>query len=93
MPEIADETGVEARELQATFTRDHGVSPMEYLRRVRLEGAHCDLQSHVPIGGDTVATVSAVAHRWGFANPRLFAALYRAMYGRAPGGTLGEDPA
>jgi transcriptional regulator GlxA family with amidase domain len=65
---------------------------MEYLRRVRLDGAHRDLQARTPDGGDTVATVAAIAYRWGFANARLFAALYRATYGRAPGGTLGEDP-
>lgn len=90
--DIAETTGVEARELQATFVREHDVSPMEYLRRVRLKGAHHDLQSRTPGGGDTVATVATIAHRWGFANPRLFSALYRTAYGQAPDVTLGEDP-
>ncbi|OBK76741.1 hypothetical protein A5651_05805 [Mycobacterium sp. 1274761.0] len=66
---------------------------MEYLHRVRLEGAHRDLLTRTPGGGDTVASVAAIAYRWGFANPRLFAAFYRAIYGRAPGVTWGEDPA
>jgi AraC-like DNA-binding protein len=93
LSDVAEATGVGARELHATFTEDHGMTPMEYLRTVRLEGAHRDLQARSPGGGDTVATVAAIAYRWGFANPRLFAALYRATHGRAPGVTLGEDPA
>jgi len=90
--DVAEATGVGPRELHATFGHDHEITPMEYLRRVRLDGAHRDLQARTPGGGDTVATVAAIAYRWGFANPRLFAALYRAAYGRAPGVTLGEDP-
>ena len=89
--EAADAAGVDARELAAAFARDRDLSPMEYLRRVRLDGAHRDLSARTPGGGDTVATVAAIAHRWGFANPRLFAAFYRATYGRAPGVTLGEE--
>jgi AraC-like DNA-binding protein len=90
--DIADASGFGAKELQTSFARDHETTPMEYLRRVRLEGAHRDLRARTPGGGDTVATVAAIAYRWGFANARLFAALYRATYGRAPGVTLGEDP-
>ena len=90
--DAAEAAGVDAWELAAAFARDHDLSPMEYLRRARLDGAHRDLSARTPGGGDTVATVAAIAHRWGFANPRLFAAFYRATYGRAPGVTLGEDP-
>jgi AraC-like DNA-binding protein len=90
--DAAEAAGVDAGELLAAFARDHDASPMDYLRRVRLEGAHRDLSARTPGGGDTVATVAAIAHRWGFANPRLFAAFYRATYRRAPGHTLGEDP-
>jgi transcriptional regulator GlxA family with amidase domain len=90
--DAADAAGVDAGELLAAFARDHDISPMEYLRRVRLDGAHRDLSARTPAGGDTVATVAAIAHRWGFANPRLFAAFYRTTYRRAPGVTLGEDP-
>jgi AraC-like DNA-binding protein len=90
--DVAGATGVGAKELQAAFARDHQTTPLEYLRRVRLDGAHRDLVARTPDGGDTVATVAAIAYRWGFANSRLFAALYRATYGRAPGVTLGEDP-
>jgi len=90
--EAAEAAGVQAGELRAAFVRDHDTSPMEYLRRVRLDGAHRDLSARTPGGDDTVATVAAIAHRWGFADARLFAAFYRAVYGRAPGVTLGADP-
>ncbi len=46
--DIAEATGVEPRELQATFARDHEITRMEYLRHVRLDGAHRDLQARTP---------------------------------------------
>ena len=58
---------------------------MAYVRRVRLECAHRELQAADPTSGDTVA---AIAARWGFAKPDRFAAAYRAAYGVAPIHTL-----
>jgi AraC-like DNA-binding protein len=84
--EIAVASGVKARGLQAAFARHRGTSPTGYLRRVRMERAHRDLQNGNRAGGDTVAEI---ARRWGFAAPGRFAVEYRRIFGRSPGETLG----
>ncbi|GID31574.1 helix-turn-helix protein [Paractinoplanes brasiliensis] len=45
---IADAAGVGVRALQTGFRRHVGTTPMGYLRRVRLERAHRDLQAADP---------------------------------------------
>lgn len=85
LSDIAAAAGTGARALQYAFTRYYGTTPTGYLRRVRLEHAHRELQAADPTGGDTV---SAIAARWGFAKSSRFAAAYRKAYGRPPGHTL-----
>ncbi|MFI7383624.1 AraC family transcriptional regulator [Streptomyces sp. NPDC049813] len=84
--ELAAEARVGVRRLQEAFARYVGLSPMAYLRTVRLERAHLELVAADP--GAT--TVSAVAHRWGFGHLGRFAEQYRAKYGTAPSRTLRE---
>jgi transcriptional regulator GlxA family with amidase domain len=83
--DIARAAGVGPRALQLAFARHLGCSPTAYVRRVRLECAHRELQAADPTTGDTVA---AIAARWGFAKPDRFAAAYRAAYGAPPSHTL-----
>jgi AraC-like DNA-binding protein len=61
--QIADAAGMEPRGLQTAFRRHRQQTPLEYLRRVRMEGVLRDLQADDPIRGDTV---EATAARWGF---------------------------
>jgi AraC-like DNA-binding protein len=79
--ELARLAGVSVRALQAIFHRHTGLSPLAYLRELRLARAHDDLL----LGGTTVATV---AHRWGFGHLGRFAAAYRDRYGVSPSDTL-----
>ena len=75
---LARLAGVGVRNLQAGF-RDHlNMSPMAYLRRLRLTRAHDDLHS------GRAYTVAEAAHRWGFGHLGRFAADYRARYGALP---------
>ncbi|GLY29565.1 hypothetical protein Kisp02_29300 [Kineosporia sp. NBRC 101731] len=83
--QIAEAAGVSARALQRAFTRHHGCSPMRYLRDIRLEQAHRDLQAADPSYGDTVTDI---ARRWGFAHPGRFASAYRRAYDVHPSTTL-----
>ena len=83
--EIAAAVPVGTRTLQDAFRRHLDTTPMTYLRRVRLEGAHARLRAADPGAGETVA---AIASRWGFAHPGRFALLYRATYGCPPSETL-----
>ncbi|MEU4423337.1 AraC family transcriptional regulator [Actinoplanes sp. NPDC024001] len=83
--DIATAAGLSARGLQAAFARHRDTTPTGYLRRVRMERAHRDLQSGDRSRGDTVAVI---ARRWGFPNPGRFAAEYRDAFGHSPGHTL-----
>ena len=57
---------------------------MEYLRRVRLDRAHRDLQAADP----AVDTVTAIAGRWGFTHAGRFSTAYKREFGTAPSETL-----
>jgi AraC-like DNA-binding protein len=75
---------VSVRSLQQGFRRDLGMSPMAYLRGVRLRRAHQELRQSDP----SSTTVAAVAQRWGFTNFGRFAAAHTARYGETPIATL-----
>ncbi|WAJ46422.1 AraC family transcriptional regulator [Mycobacterium sp. Aquia_216] len=81
---LAARTHVSARSLQQGFRSHLDVSPMEYLRQVRLRRAHQELLDSDP----SSVTVSAVAYRWGFTNPGRFAAAHAKQYGESPSESL-----
>jgi AraC-like DNA-binding protein len=85
--DIATAAYVTVRAVQLAFRRHLGITPMEYLRQVRLEAAHRDLLAADPIS----ITVTEVAYRWGFSSSSRFAASYRHTYGVAPSYTLRQD--
>jgi AraC-like DNA-binding protein len=81
---LASQCYVGARVLQKGFQQHLGVSPMAYLRGVRLRRAREDLRAADPAS----TTVTAVAYRWGFTHLSRFAAAYRDTYGELPARTL-----
>jgi AraC-like DNA-binding protein len=82
--DVAAAVHLTPRAVQYLFRRRLGTTPTEYMRGVRLSGAHQEL-----IGGSTVSTtVTEVAQRWGFAHTGRFAVLYRQTYGQSPHATL-----
>ena len=83
--QVADAAHIGIRGLQAAFRRHRDQTPLEYLRRVRLEQAHRDLQAADPAQGHTVAGIAA---RWGFTHPGRFSVDYRRAYGLSPRQTL-----
>ncbi|MFF4011718.1 AraC family transcriptional regulator [Streptomyces sp. NPDC001717] len=84
LTEIAAAAGVTPRALQYAFRSHLGMTPMAYLRRVRLALAHADLVAADP----SRETVTAIAHRWGFHHHGRFSEAYRAAYGVPPRRTL-----
>ena len=56
--EVAAAAGTTARALQYAFRRHYDTTPTGYLRRVRLERAHRQLQAADPITGATVAEIA-----------------------------------
>jgi AraC-like DNA-binding protein len=77
---LAVQCHISVRTLQEGFRRHLGMSPMAYLRTVRLRHAHRDLRS----GDPSHATVASIAHRWGFSHLGRFAAAHKAMFGETP---------
>ncbi|HWS35083.1 MAG TPA: AraC family transcriptional regulator [Actinoplanes sp.] len=80
--------GVGVRVLQDAFRRHVGMSPLTYLRRLRLDEVHAELSRSDP--GQT--NVSEVAYRWGFTHLGRFAGAYRSRFGATPSQTLRDKP-
>ncbi|QWL31141.1 AraC family transcriptional regulator [Rathayibacter toxicus] len=81
---IAEAAGVSLRTLQSGFRREFGLTPVGYLRQIRLDAVRRDLQAAEP----GIATVSEVARRWGFAHLGRFSAAYAQRFGEHPSTTL-----
>jgi AraC-like DNA-binding protein len=90
LAEIASHVGVNSRALQRAFVQHRNTTPLGYLRRVRLENAHRDLQRADPTTG---ASAMQIARRWGFGDARRFFADYHRAYGVPPQRTLAAESA
>jgi AraC-like DNA-binding protein len=84
LADIAAAAFVTTRAVQLAFRRHLDTTPMAYLRRVRIDHAHRQLQAADPAR----ETVTAVAYRWGFSSVSRFTVYYRAAYGVPPSQTL-----
>lgn len=84
LTEVAELVGYTTRSLQYGFKKHVGVTPHEYLLRIRLDRAHADLVAGTPES----TSVSDVATRWGFTHLSRFSAIYRKTYDRPPSKTL-----
>jgi AraC-like DNA-binding protein len=82
--DIAAAAHVSIRAVQHAFRRHLDMTPMQYLRRVRLDHARRDLLAADPAR----VTVTDVAYRWGFPSPSRFSSYYRQAYGTTPGRAL-----
>jgi AraC-like DNA-binding protein len=82
---LTDVTGTGGLALSDAFRRTRGVTPLVFLKRVRLNYARRLLQA--PEENTTVATV---AYRFGFFNADEFASEYRRAFGEPPSATLAD---
>ena len=81
---LAGRCRISSRALHQGFVSHMGISPMAYLRQVRLRRAHQTLLDSDP----SSLTVASIAYRWGFTNPGRFAAAHTERYGESPSETL-----
>ncbi len=70
--------GVSLRSLYAGFKDYCGVSPMQYLRTLRLDGARTALLS------EPDSNIASVALRWGFGHLGRFSSEYKLRFGESP---------
>ena len=81
LEDVAKAAGVSVRTLQTSFKRDRHVTPMQYLRNLRLDTARQRL-----LAG---SSVSAAALDTGFPHQGRFAQYYRSRFGHSPSSTCG----
>ncbi len=82
VPDLCKAIGASRRALQYAFEEVLQVSPVTYLRLMRLNRVRADLQ----LGPN--CSVGDVAARWGFWHLSRFAADYKALFGELPSLTL-----
>ncbi len=70
--------GVSLRSLYAGFKEYCGVSPMQYLRTLRLDGARQSLLS------EPECNIASIAMRWGFGHLGRFSSEYKERFGESP---------
>lgn len=82
--EIADHIGVSERAVQSAFRMHLGMTPVEVLRRCRVERIRDDLLSAEGCG----PTVIETAARWGIRNRSTLVSSYRKHFRETPADTL-----
>lgn len=82
--DLSTVSGLSVRSVQESFARVLGVSPLTYVREVRLDRVRQELQDLDP----QEVTVGDVARRWGFAHLGRFSAVYLDRFGEYPKQTL-----
>ena len=82
--ELCQALKVSRRTLQSSFMRIYGISPLAYLRVVRLSRARRDLLA----ARGSATTVTGIATHWGFWHLARFAQQYRQQFGELPSDTL-----
>ncbi|MEV8213305.1 AraC family transcriptional regulator [Leifsonia sp. NPDC077715] len=88
--DAAEAARLSVRGLQDQFQKWLHITPAQYLRNLRLEGARKELIAARNNG--VRVRVSDVAVRWGFAHVGRFASWYADAYGESPSVTLGRRP-
>ena len=82
--DLAEATGTSPSTLLRTFNTHHGVSPMQYVKRLRLKAVRRSLSFADP----QTTTVGHVAVDFGFRQLGRFSAQYRDAFGEFPSVTL-----
>ncbi len=81
---LAEEASVCIRTLTRAFNKFHGMGPMAFLKQRRMDAAFVDLLAV----GSELATVTDIAHGYGFAHLGKFAIEYQNLFGELPSSTL-----
>ncbi len=81
--QVCDAIGSSPRKLEYCFQDVLGVSPMKYLRAIRLNAVRRDIKRNL----DPAAGLHDIAARWGFWNQGQFASVYRQQFDELPSQT------
>lgn len=84
MLQVCSQIGASPRKLEYCFRDVLGISPVKYLRAVRLNGVRRDLKRPA----ESSTCVQDIAARWGFWHLGDFSADYKRQFGELPSKTL-----
>lgn len=88
LAELADIAGVSVRTLSRGFLNRHGLGPMSFLKRRRMEAVQQAL-----LGAERGETsITEIAMRYGFHHAGRFSVDYRREFGETPSTTLARAP-
>lgn len=82
--DLSRASGTSPSTLLRLFNAHHGVSPMQYVKRMRLEAVRQSLLAANPL----TVTIGRVASAYGFRQMGQFSAHYRNAFGELPSETL-----
>lgn len=81
--ELCRELNVSRRTLNHAFMRVLGITPVSYIRNIRLNRVRADLQT-CKLSGNSIADI---AIHWGFWHMSLFSRYYKGLFGELPSET------
>lgn len=82
---LAEHAGVSASTLFAGFRNYYGMSPMAYVRQLRLERVRAELLN---MEASSASSITDVATKWGFAHLGRFSIDYKRHFGESPSTSL-----
>ncbi|WP_018987061.1 helix-turn-helix domain-containing protein [Methylophilus methylotrophus] len=85
--EICDHLRIKRRTLNAAFARALGVTPLTYMRNLKLHKVRMNLIT--PQNDKT--SICETASRWGFVHMSLFSKYYKELFGEYPNETLHRE--
>lgn len=86
--QICTNLRISRRTLNHAFVRVLGITPVEYIRNLRLHRIRAELQAQPYYA----TTITDVACKWGFWHRSLFTRYYKELFGECPTETLSRDP-
>lgn len=82
--ELCTTLRISRRTLNHAFARVLGITPVAYMRNLRLHRVRAELQS----SPYQISTIANIASKWGFWHMSLFSRYYRELFGECPNETL-----
>lgn len=84
---ICGKLRIKRRTLNQAFIRALGITPVTYMRNLKLQKVRMELASYP----DNVGKIRNVASKWGFVHLSLFSRQYRELFGELPIETLNRS--
>lgn len=82
--DICIKLNISRRSLNHAFQQVLGITPVAYMRNIRLHRIRAELQYK----SEQISNIACVASHWGFWHMSLFARYYRELFGECPSETL-----